>query len=282
MSTPFPTLLPPPGPSVLTHPLPPSTSPLDPAIPPAYTEALSVRIAVYVDEQHCRASTEIDADDPRSWHWIVYASVSGPKSHPSSSTPDFSNGPSAQPQDAAQASEQRRPSGVKLPVATIRLVPPPHAPHPKPGSVDGVGGAWPASGNEKLHSGHDVTTAVHDGHEPYVKLGRLATLEEYRGLGLGKLLVTTALEWAARNAEVLRPKVSEGEGVGLEGEGVAKEREGVVREEGWKGLVLVHAQKGVQGFWRGVGFERDEGLGEWVEEEIVHVGMWRRVRLEGV
>ena len=125
-------------------------------------------------------------------------------------------------------------------------------------------------------------TAVHDGHEPYVKLGRLATLEEYRGLGLGKLLVTTALEWAARNAEVLRPKVSEGEGVGLEGEGVAKEREGVVREEGWKGLVLVHAQKGVQGFWRGVGFERDEGLGEWVEEEIVHVGMWRRVRLEGV
>ncbi|MCJ1289053.1 hypothetical protein MMC34_000585 [Xylographa carneopallida] len=283
MSTPFPTLLPPPGPSVLTHPLPPSTTAPDPAIPLAFSEALSVRIAVYVDEQHCRLSTEIDADDPRSWHWIVYASVSGPKSNTnnntSGSTSDFSNVPPSQPQDAAQASEQRRPSGVKLPVATLRLVPPPHAPHPKPGSVDGEGGAWPVSHNEELPSSYDVPTAVHDGHEPYVKFGRLATLQEYRGLGLGKLLVVTALEWAARNVEALQ---GEGGGVGLEGEGVAREREGVVRGEGWKGLVLVHAQKGVEPFWRGVGFERDEGLGEWMEEGIAHVGMWRRVELEGV
>ncbi|MCJ1319505.1 hypothetical protein MMC15_004841 [Xylographa vitiligo] len=280
MSTPFPTLLPPPGPAVLAHPLPPSTSTRDPAIPPAFTEALSVRIAVYIDEQHCSLANEIDADDPRSWHWIVYASVSGPKS--SNRTPNFSNGPSSQPQDAAEASEQRRPSGVKLPVATIRLVPPPHAPHPKPGSVDGVGGAWPTSSESgELRPSGDAPTAMHDGHEPYIKLGRLATLEEYRGLGLGKLLVTTTLEWAARNAEALQLKGGEGEGVALEGEGVAREREGVVREEGWKGLVLVHAQKGVEDFWRGVGFVRDEGLGEWVEEGIVHVGMWRRVSLDG-
>ncbi|MCJ1396110.1 hypothetical protein MMC18_008999 [Xylographa bjoerkii] len=275
MSTPFPTLLPPPGPSVLSHPLPPSTSAPDPAIPPAFTEALSVRIAVYVDEQHCSLANEIDADDPRSWHWIVYASVSGPRSsHPS----HVSNGHSSQPPDSALASEQRRPSGVKLPVATIRLVPAPHAPHPKPGSVDGVGGAWPAG---ELRSSRDVPTAMHDGHEPYVKLGRLATLKEYRGLGLGKLLVTTTLEWAARNVEALQPR-GEGEGGGLEGEGVAREREGVAREEGWKGLVLVHAQRGVQGFWTGMGFTRDEGLGEWVEEGIVHVGMWRRLRVEGM
>ncbi|MCJ1379496.1 hypothetical protein MMC17_002597 [Xylographa soralifera] len=281
MSTPFPTLLPPPGPSVLAHPLPPSTSAPDPAIPTAFTEALSVRIAVFVDEQHCNPADEIDADDPRSWHWIVYASVSGPKSSGSSSAPNFSNGSPSQPQDAAQASEQRRPSGVKLPIATIRLVPPPQGPHPKPGSVDGVGGAWPAAGSQERRSSHDISTAMHDGHEPYIKLGRLATLEEYRGLGLGKLLVTTTLEWAARNAESLHPRVSEKEGMGLEGEGVAREREGVVREEGWKGLVLVHAQKGVERFYRGLGFETDEGLGEWVEEGIVHVGMWRRVNLEG-
>ncbi|MCJ1284873.1 hypothetical protein MMC26_004210 [Xylographa opegraphella] len=278
MSTLFPTLLPPPGPSILAHPLRPSTSAPDPAIPPLFTKALSVRVAVFVDEQHCSLANEIDADDPRSWHWIVCASVSGPKS---SSAPNIFNGTSSQPQNAAQASEQRRPSGIKLPVATIRLVPPPHAPHPKPGSVDGVGGAWPAAGGEEHRSGYDVPTAMHDGREPYIKLGRLATLEGYRGLGLGKLLVRTTLEWAARNADALS-KVGEAEGGALEGEGVAREREGAVREESWKGLVLVHAQEGVQGFWKGVGFEHDEGLGEWVEEGIVHVGMWRRVSLEGV
>ncbi|MCJ1402132.1 hypothetical protein MMC11_005351 [Xylographa trunciseda] len=264
MSTPFPTLLPPPGPTVLSHPLPPSSSAPDATIPRAFTEALSVRIAVFIDEQHCSLANEIDADDPRSWHWIVYASVSGPKS---SNPPALSNGHSAQPHPTAEASsEQRRPSGVKLPVATLRLVPPPHGPHPAPGSVDGVGGS------AQLPSSH---------HEPYVKLGRLATLKEYRGLGLGKLLVVTALEWAARNAEALQLKAGESEGVGLEGEGVAREREGMVREEGWKGLVLVHAQTGVEAFYRGMGFVTDEGLGKWVEEGIEHVGMWRRVSLEG-
>ena len=177
--------------------------------------------------------------------------------------------------------QARRPSGYRLPVATLRLIPPPHGPHPAPGSVDGVGGKWPSGSTEgKVHDHH--ATAMHDGREPYVKLGRLATLKEYRGLGLGRMLVNSALDWAARNAETLRPDAASGK-TEFVGEGVAREREtaqGILGAgEEWKGLVLVHAQTEVQGFWRSFGFERDEELGVWVEEGIDHIGMWKRVAL---
>ena len=187
---------------------------------------------------------------------------------------------------------------MKLPIATIRLVPPPHAPHPKPGSVDGVGGAWPASSShassamDHARNGHmarDRVTSLHDGRESYVKLGRLATLKEYRGLGLGRRMVTATLDWASRNAEAIR---AAGRGAdwesgrarkgSVEGEGVAREREremGKGEEEEWRGLVLVHAQKGVEHFYRLLGFEKDEELGEWVEEGMDHLAMWKRVDL---
>jgi len=181
----------------------------------------------------------------------------------------------------------RRPSGHKLPIATVRLVPPPHEPHPKPGSVDGVGGEWPApssSGSTSVRTrsreGHDHATAMHDGHEPYIKLGRLATLKEYRGLGLGRLLVHTALEWASRHGDQFRAG-GEVDSETAELEGVARERAHVELGSEWKGLVLVHAQKGAERFWKGMGFVRDEGLGVWVEEGIEHVGMWRRVGVVG-
>ncbi|MCJ1247116.1 hypothetical protein MMC30_004327 [Trapelia coarctata] len=306
MSTPFdPTLLPPPGPSILSHP---SLSPSSPSlpkskaiIPPAFTEALSVRIAVYVDEQHCSLANEIDADDPRSWHWISYASVSGPGADSSvplssaQSTPADKNAlerrkseTESQREDARETerptdaeSQARRPSGHKLPIATLRLVPPPHGPHPKPGSVDGVGGAWPAGAKgdaRAKRSGGDHATSMHDGHEPYIKLGRLATLKEYRGLGLGRLLANTALDWASRHGDLFRAGgevLNESETPELEG--VARERANVELGPEWKGLVLVHAQKSVERFWKGMGFVRDEELGTWVEEGIEHVGMWRRV-----
>ena len=103
-----------------------------------------------------------------------------------------------------------------------------------------------------------------------MKLGRLATLKAYRGLGLGTLLVNTALEWAGRNKESVQM-----------GPGDAVERERVEGVEGsagaWKGLVLVHAQTHLEGYYAGLGFVRDEGMGEWWEEGIMHVGMWRRL-----
>jgi len=96
---------------------------------------------------------------------------------------------------------------------------------------------------------------VWDGKEPFVKLGRLATLREWRGMGVARALVGEALEWAGGNrGEVSR--AGEGE---------------------WRGLVLVHAQGRLEGWYAGLGFVKDGGLGGWVEDGIAHLGMWRRV-----
>lgn len=216
---------------------------------------MSIRETVFVHGQSVPLENELDADDPRSWHWVVYASVGAPK---------------------GGVSEPRRGSGSgRVPVGTLRLVPPPHPPHPDEGgryAIDNTADAAPggAGASAAAERGENRKTGVHDGVEAYVKLGRLATLEEYRGLGLGRLLVNTALEWVQRHAE----EVSQGSA-----DAVEREREGA--EERWRGLVLVHAQVGVQGFWKGLGFVRDEGLGEWWEEGIRHVGMWRRLEVRG-
>ena len=45
--------------------------------------------------------------------------------------------------------------------------------------------------------------------------------------------------------------------------------------EEWQGLVLVHAQVGVEPIWGRLGFKTDEKLGRWDEEGIEHLGMWR-------
>ncbi|CAG8941661.1 unnamed protein product [Penicillium salamii] len=113
-------------------------------------------------------------------------------------------------------------------VGTIRLVPPHANQHEKGGEA----------------------------HEPCIKLTRVAIVPEYRGLGLGRRLVETALGWAVG--------MGRGELMGM----------------GWRGLVLVHAQIGVEGMYGRVGFVVDEGLGRWDEEGIEHCGMFRRVGLD--
>jgi len=55
---------------------------------------------------------------------------------------------------------------------------------------------------------------------------------------------------------------------------------GAEDDDYWRGLVLIHAQKSIADkVWSRLGFVRDESLGEWEEEGIVHVGMWRRIEL---
>lgn len=118
-----------------------------------------------------------------------------------------------------------------------------------------------------------------DGKEAYIKLGRLATVRSHRGLGIGKLLVDAALKWALENAATLQRQPSGTRaGENLVGENTAEGEE----ENGWNGLVLVHAQRDVERFYRGVGFETDDGMGVWTEEGIDHVGMWRRLDLGDV
>lgn len=88
--------------------------------------------------------------------------------------------------------------------------------------------------------------------EPYLKLQRFATLAAHRSGGLGRMLVDTSLRWAAEHKDE-------------------------VGGEGWKGMVLVHAQVSVEKVWAKMGFVTDEKLGRWDEEGIEHLGMWRRI-----
>ncbi|KAL1989697.1 hypothetical protein VTN49DRAFT_6894 [Thermomyces lanuginosus] len=144
-----------------------------------------------------------------------------------------------------------------FPVGIIRLVPPPHAPHEA--LLQDT-----TSKNTNLPK-YDFS------HEPYVKITRLAVLPDFRGHGLSKLLLRTAEDWARDNRgainEMLR-RVARDEG---------QEDQGIKE---WNGLVGLHAQVQVEEMYRRAGYETDHHLGTWYEEGILHVGMFKRLRLE--
>jgi predicted GNAT family N-acyltransferase len=157
------------------------------------------------------------------------------------------------------------------PIGTIRLVPFPHAPHPEPGSVYTFNPEEDTAGPPPYVT--DRATTFHDGKEPYIKLGRIAVVKEFRGAGIARMLADAALTWAQQNPTFFNPSVAE---VGMENLGAASPEEIPV----WKGLVCTHAQESVEKAWAKWGFERDEGMGCWVEEGIKHVGMFRRLPIE--
>ncbi|MCJ1443623.1 MAG: hypothetical protein MMC23_004122 [Stictis urceolatum] len=249
-----PVLVPPPGPSIndyLSSDTPPSH------IPAGFVDAMAVRKNVFVDEQKCRLENEIDSDDARAYHWVVYASMSSKSSG--------NNHGAASNRQAQGEFERRRSEGGTVPVSTLRLVPPPHGYHPNPKSVDGVGG----DDVKKLRvKGGDMKTCYHDGLEPYVKIGRMATVAEFRGLGLGKLMVNAALDWAAAHEEEVES---------LPDNPVERERVKSKGEREWMGLTMAHAQITAVRFYQRLGFEVDDKLGKWIEEGIEHVAMWKRL-----
>ncbi|KAJ6088648.1 Acyl-CoA N-acyltransferase [Penicillium sp. IBT 16267x] len=209
---------PPPGPNAkLVLPGQGSTN------PPIFNDAMIVRMRVFVDEQKCSAEGEIDSDDTRSWQWVMYDPASD--------------------------------ANTNVPVAVIRLVPPPQPPH------------------ALLTHTEDMTTKNLPEfdwvHEPCIKLTRVAVIPEYRGKGLGRRLVDTALDWARVHAAEIDEAVAQ----------LASLSNGTTSIKKWSGLVLVHAQVDVEQMYRGMGFQTDESLGRWDEEGIEHVGMFRRLKL---
>ncbi|KIV81647.1 hypothetical protein PV11_03817 [Exophiala sideris] len=183
-------MLPPPGSIVAPHGFP--ANPRPEGAPKLFLDAMDVRIKVFCDEQNCALGPELDEDDPRSFHWVVY----------------YTGGP-----------------GPDQPVSVIRIVPPPHGSHPN---------------------------SFHDPHEePYVKLGRVASMPEFRRRGLTRMVSEEAFRWHAANS---------GQVGG-----------------GWKGLVLTHAQVDVEKMYEKMGFVTDDKLGRWDEEGIEHLGMWKRL-----
>lgn len=60
------------------------TSPPSSTLPPTpqtFLDAMTVREAVFVDEQKVALENEFDVEDPRCWHWVLYASEE-PESEP--------------------------------------------------------------------------------------------------------------------------------------------------------------------------------------------------------
>lgn len=178
---------------------------------------------------------------------------------------------------AGQIITRRRSTTRSTPIGTVRLVPFPHPPHPTPGSTysDAIeSGADPTSIEPPPYI-VDRATTYHDGREPYLKLGRLAVLKEFRRSGIAQMLVASALTWAQQHPTVFNPSITVS---GLDN--VTTEVGGDIPV--WNGLVCVHAQKQVQETWAKWGFKLDEAMGEWDEEGIAHVGMFMRLEHLGV
>ncbi|KAK8039815.1 acetyltransferase [Apiospora rasikravindrae] len=89
-------------------------------VPKVFRDAMSVREAVFVDEQHMPLEFEYDHDDPRSCHWVVYASVN-----------QVIEEEQVDP-DTGLIIRPRRSETHTLPIGTMRIVPFPHPPHPQP------------------------------------------------------------------------------------------------------------------------------------------------------
>jgi predicted GNAT family N-acyltransferase len=157
------------------------------------------------------------------------------------------------------------------PIGTIRLVPFPHPPHPEPGSKFTFDASEGSSDPPPYII--DRATTYHDGKEPYIKLGRIAVVREFRGSGVATILANAALTWAQQNPVFFNPSVAT---MGMEKLGAKRLDEIPV----WNGLTCVHAQEQVESAWAKWGFKRDEGMGTWDEEGIMHVGMFRRLTIE--
>lgn len=136
-------------------------------VPEVFCDAMSVREEVFVEEQKVPLENEFDLDDPRSFHWVAYASVGTSSAEQAAAA-----------QNGATSSGRKGSTANKLAIGTIRLVPPPHPPHPEPHSQHAIDNhdGLPAGA-----PGGDPTVPTHDGQEPYVKLGRLAVLPAFRG-----------------------------------------------------------------------------------------------------
>uniref|UniRef100_L2G063 Gcn5-related n-acetyltransferase n=1 Tax=Colletotrichum fructicola (strain Nara gc5) TaxID=1213859 RepID=L2G063_COLFN len=236
------------------------------AIPKLFCDAMEVREEVFVKEQAVPAENEFDADDSRACHWVSYASVS-----------------KVVEQEVLDADgnivKPRRSSTRATPIGTIRLVPFPHDPHPKDGGVYwdgkleeikvGAGG-----GSEAVETAtEEMKSPVKEDGVPYVKLGRLAVIEGFRGHRISLLLVNTVLAWLKEKPSYFDPSIKE---MGLEQIGASTAEE----VPKWKGLVCVHAQKQVVEMWEKMGFTVDEGMGTWWEEGIEHKGMFMRLDVQ--
>jgi predicted GNAT family N-acyltransferase len=266
-------------------------------IPSIFKDAMSVRETVFVKEQGVPLEYEYDADDARSCHWVSYASVK-------MTTVPEERDPATNALIRPRRSETRT-----LPIGTLRIVPFPHPPHPPDGAryVDNVlqppaedgakndensrpGSTTAAAEQQKPRSralstvdeqrhtsampfGVDRVTEFHDGKEPYIKLGRVAVIPEFRGHRIAVQLWDAVRKWLLENPTYFNPSVME---LGLD-----RLKIGTLDDiPKWNGLVCVHAQEAVIKIYEQWGFRVDKEMGRWYEEDIPHVGMFLRLEMK--
>lgn len=139
------------------------------------------------------------------------------------------------------------------PAGTVRVVPYPHPPHPD-------------SSQRPQRSSHPASAG-----EPYYKIGRLAVRKQFRKMKLGGFLVNTALQDLQSHPELSAAVLAEAVSSSSSPNTETLPPNPI--------HVLAHAQKPVQKVWERYGFHVDPSMGEWQEEGIWHVGMWRRLSL---
>ncbi|RDL39835.1 uncharacterized protein BP5553_04175 [Venustampulla echinocandica] len=247
-----------------------------PEIPPTFLSALTVRENVFVHELGAvPLEHHLDTDDARSCHWVLFNRSPGsnelsPRANPSSKA-------QVQPPEhkLEQKVENETDEQHAKPIGTIRLIPSPHySRHPLPGSR--LNPDLHQLPNPPLPASEvffapaptytpDRATSFHDGLEPYVKIGRLCVVKEWRGKGCASMLIQEALRWISENPGFTCQNNAE--------EYVAQERK-------WNGLVCALAQEGAITTWQKNGFKVDEGMGDWWDGGIRHVGMWVRVDVQ--
>ncbi|KAI8630997.1 acetyltransferase [Xylariaceae sp. FL1651] len=286
-------------------------------IPGIFQDAMSVREAVFVREQGVPLDCEYDADDARSCHWVMYASV------------NMTTAPEERDPATDAVLRPRRSETRSMPIGTMRIVPFPHPPHPPEGAryvgnvlqpAEDGGGGGDGSNNQDSHGknhdnsqtgsnisstaaavaddpaggrprsqplstvderrqtsampfGADRATDFHDGKEPYVKLGRVAVVPEFRGHRISAQLWNAARKWLQENPTYFNPSVKE--------LGMDRMKAGTTDDiPKWNGLVCTHAQEDVVKVYERWGFRVDKGMGKWFEEGIPHVGMYLRLELK--
>ncbi|KAI0882557.1 uncharacterized protein GGS22DRAFT_46245 [Annulohypoxylon maeteangense] len=259
-------------------------------IPRVFLDAMEVREAVFVEEQKVPLAFEYDADDARSCHWVVYASV------------NRTTEPEERDPQTGEVTKPRKSETRSVPIGTMRIVPFPHPPHPPSGaryvgnvlqeddgkeddssSHDNATAARPRARTltsvdterqaSALPFGADAPTTYHDGKEPYVKLGRLAVIPMFRGHHIAGQLWRAAKAWLEEHPTFFDPSVTE---LGMD----QLKAGGAGDIPKWNGLICCHSQESAVKLYEKWGFKVDEGMGKWYEEGIPHVGMFQRLNIK--
>ncbi|CAK7243919.1 MAG: hypothetical protein STHCBS139747_005449 [Sporothrix thermara] len=283
-STPFTVFVARPSTDAYVRSFEPSNQPRKDEIDPVFLDAMTVRHKVFILEQKVPLECEMDEDDPRSCHWVAHMSDGGDNTsamsqqavgclrvvpYPQSPHPipgaaytiiDGVNelkGRWVRKSEAAKNGDVASKIPLPLPTSTtpqseLEFVPV-SADDSLASATDGAGAGAVA----------DRATSLHDGKEPYIKLGRIAVLSHLRGFRLGRFLVQTALDWIKANPTFFDEH--------------DPEAAAATAETKFNGLVCVHAQVHALGFYTRLGFAVDEGMGTWWEEGIPHVGMFLRL-----